>query len=54
MNKIKKVGMALIIFLIAIMSLSNISFAAHDTNGKYLGLYEKGNGRKSGYYTTEK
>ena len=52
MNKIKKVGMALIIFLIAIMSLSNISFAAHDTNGKYLGLYEKGNGRKTGYYTT--
>ena len=52
MKNIKRLGTLLTIFLITIMILSNTSFATHDTNGKWLGLYDKGNKRQTGYYTT--
>ena len=39
-------------FLIAMLVFNTSSFAANTTNGKYLGLYEQGNGRPTGFYTS--
>ncbi len=49
---IKKLGTILIAIFFAMILLTSNCFATHDTNGKMLGLYDTGNGRPSGYYTT--
>ncbi len=51
-KNMKKFGIILIIFFIIMAIFNTSSFATHTTNGKYLGLYNKGNGRPTGFYTS--
>ena len=52
MKMIKRIGTCLITLLVTAMAFSNLSFAKPDTNGKMLGLFDRGNGRNTGFYTT--
>ncbi len=51
MKKFKNL-LIVFLFLIAMLVFNTSSFAANTTNGKYLGLYEQGNGRPTGFYTS--
>lgn len=52
LKRIKRIGIILIVFFLVTIFLNANSFATHTTNGKYLGLYERGNGRPTGFYTS--
>ena len=51
MKKIKNLLIVISVLLISLLSLNNYSYATHDTAGIYLGLYNRGNERPTGYYT---
>ncbi len=52
MKKTKKIGLLLTFFITIAILFCNSNFAQSTTPGKYLGLYGKGNGRPTGYYTS--
>ena len=51
-KRIKRIGIILIVLFLVMIFFNVNSFATHTTNGKYLGLYNKGNGRPTGFYTS--
>ena len=52
--KILKNLLTVFLFTVAMLTFNNSCFAINTTNGKYLGLYEQGNGRPTGFYTSGK
>ena len=52
MKIIKRIGTLLVTLFVTMIAFANLSFAMPDTNGKMLGLFDKGNGRPTGFYTT--
>ncbi len=52
MKKVNKVVLLIFIFIMTIILCNTCSLATNATSIKKLGLYENGNGRKTGFYTS--